>query len=211
LRSLFISAALLIGLASSARADTVTDYVINFTGGVPTPVSGTFTYDSTNPSFSSFLVVWDGVLYDLTASANAPLAGTSNGCLGEGSTPAFAFAIMSQNLSGCSLVSFFWEAGISGPISCPTLTSCQFGLQFDFQAIGLVSTDLIFSSPDVLLPPPPATEPTEAGGTWSIQPLLSTPTPEPSSLLLLSTGLLSLPAVAGLGPFLRLRFTRRCG
>jgi hypothetical protein len=50
-------------------------YAISFdlVSGSPSPTSGSFNYDSSDPSapFMDFLVVWDGNTYDLTASANS--------------------------------------------------------------------------------------------------------------------------------------------
>src|ERR1039457_3718761 len=90
----------------SAWADTITEYTINFTttSGVAPP-SGSFTYDSTVQSFANFLVSWGGITFDLTAAADSPiLFGT--GCTGEAATPAYGFAIMSQDVTGCPVTSY---------------------------------------------------------------------------------------------------------
>ena len=58
--------------APAAHAGTLTTYNITFTGGSPNPTMGSFTYDSTNPQFSNYTVIWDGITFDLTSSANSP-------------------------------------------------------------------------------------------------------------------------------------------
>ena len=69
----------LVGAAATASAGPIL-YNINFTtaSGIA-PTSGSFLYDdaAANP-FASFLVVWNGITFDLTAAANDPIL--SNGC-----------------------------------------------------------------------------------------------------------------------------------
>ena len=52
-------------------------YTITFTAtSGPAPTAGSFSYDSSQQlgsPFSSFLVTWDSITFDVTASANAPL------------------------------------------------------------------------------------------------------------------------------------------
>ena len=99
-------------IAIPAHADVITTYDINFSGGAPNPTSGSFTYDSTSPAFTNFLVIDNGITYDLTASANAPFVGGGTGCAGEASTPAYGFAIISESLSGCSATpTYVWYIG----------------------------------------------------------------------------------------------------
>ena len=62
--------------APAASADVITDYTIHFTGTGTLPSSGSFTYDETNPHFSSFLVTWDSLSFDLTSIANSPATNT---------------------------------------------------------------------------------------------------------------------------------------
>ena len=58
--------------AIPAVAGTVTD-TLNFTANYGTaPTSGSFTYNTTANSFTSFLVNWDGLAFNMTAQANSP-------------------------------------------------------------------------------------------------------------------------------------------
>lgn len=67
----------LVGAGASATAAPIL-YNINFTGGSPNPTSGSFQYDPSTFTFSSFLVTWNTFTFDLTAAANSPysIAGT---------------------------------------------------------------------------------------------------------------------------------------
>jgi hypothetical protein len=66
-------------------------YTIDFTAtsGSPTPV-GSFDYDPAIPEFTNFLVVWDGMTFDLTngvTSANDPYYGGPSPCDGAPFAP----------------------------------------------------------------------------------------------------------------------------
>jgi hypothetical protein len=84
--------ALLIAACAApvAFGDVDTTYDITFTGPGTLPASGSFTYDSTNPSFSDFTVTYEGYLYDLTAEANAPTFSGTLPCVGSGAAATFA-------------------------------------------------------------------------------------------------------------------------
>jgi hypothetical protein len=91
------SAVLLTAIfAPGARASTV-NYTIDFTlvSGTPgAPTSGAFGYDadaSIGSQFSGFQVTWDGINYDITPYANAPVS-TGTDC---GSTSADFFQLLS--------------------------------------------------------------------------------------------------------------------
>jgi len=64
--------------------------------GTLLPTSGSFTYDSTADTFSDFDVTWNGVTYDLTASANSPGAGSGGvpSCIGSLTGAAASFALL---------------------------------------------------------------------------------------------------------------------
>ena len=74
------------------------NYLINFSGGSDLPSIGLFNYDKSTSTFSNFYVEWRGILFDLTAAANAPTAGT--GCPGTASSAATTFALMTKSLCG---------------------------------------------------------------------------------------------------------------
>jgi hypothetical protein len=65
--------------ASAPASAAAVFYNINFTAnpGRLAPTSGSFTYDADNPAFSSFFIFWNGINFDLTAAANAPVMLTS--------------------------------------------------------------------------------------------------------------------------------------
>jgi len=155
-----------------AHADTVTAYTINFTTtfGSPSPDSGSFTYDSTNPQFSNFLVTWNGGTFDLTLSANNPFVGGS--CSSEASIASTGFSLMSQSLTGCTPQYGWFGIDVSG------LT----GFQFTAFNNGAFRDAIALGVPDRTF--------AVASGTWSIEPVAATP--EPSSILLLGTGLMGL-------------------
>lgn len=89
-----VSILLLFGVLPTT-AGTIS-YAINFTlaSGSPLPVSGSFGYDSSIPTFSSFLVTWDGGTFDLTASANSPFISGTPACIGSATGPAATFLLM---------------------------------------------------------------------------------------------------------------------
>ncbi len=158
-----------------AYADIITNYKINFTAATGTaPVTVSFTYDSTTPLFTNFLVTWNGNTYNLTAEANSPTLGGS-GFGGESSTPAYGFGIMSSSLTYSGLKSFVWSGfagqGVGGK-----------GI-FDFIAGTPIGNDFI-SAGGVGTGKPTAV------GHYTIAPV-----PIPAALLLLGPGLVGLAAV----------------
>ena len=82
------------------RAQTIT-YDINFTNTIPadgpSPSSGSFVYNYLTGRFVAFTVVWDGLTFDLTSSANNPnIIGTPPACIGGATGPAATLALMTQ-------------------------------------------------------------------------------------------------------------------
>src|SRR5215469_1023406 len=91
-----------IGLLVMRSQAAQTTYDIEFMTSFGTaPSSGSFTYDPST-GFSAFIVQWDGVTFDLTSAANAPLQFGTTGCDGEGSTPQYGFIIMAEIATGCT-------------------------------------------------------------------------------------------------------------
>lgn len=118
MKVLSLSLSLLIGLLGAAADATAAPilYNINFTGGSPNPTSGSFRYDAAaaiGAQFSLFNVVWNGIAFDLTASANNPEQ-IGTGCP-AGPTSATFFDVLS-GVSQCTPVSAGrrWFVGIAG-------------------------------------------------------------------------------------------------
>ena len=180
---LLLVGVLFVSVSPGALADTLTTYEITFTlfpGYTPLPASGSFTYDSTNPQFSDFLVSWAGVTFDLTAVANAPHV-TGSGCTGEASTPSFGFTIISRSASGCSSPASYYWAGL--------FTDGGYG-EFAFGLANSVSgsSEDFFTEVHPFAPHPDST----ATGEWSISPTSTVTTPEPSAFVLLGIGMFAL-------------------
>lgn len=193
---------LIIAVALPARATTV---VGSFTGNIAftaagggiAPTSGGFTYapDPASPfypapSFSNFMVTWNGITFDLTGSANGPESFGGDECNLFSST-GFGFAIMTQSVSGCKTTpTYEWFATTGNP-SFGQLPSFRFGVITsgggDSQAGG--ASLEIFSDPTGT----PVIPGASASGTWTVTSVTSVP--EPPSGLLLATGLLALMGV----------------
>jgi hypothetical protein len=175
-KSLWIILILLLFAAirtPNARADIITDYTITFTGASPslTP-AGSFTYDSTVLSFSNFLVVWDGITFDLTSAANNPVTkGTLPTCLTSASGATATFSLLTDCASDPNAA---WSAIGSTP---------EFFI-FDTPpvATGVISVRTIASQP-------PTSD--AAAGTFEVS-AITTPEPGTSSLMLIGIGLVSV-------------------
>ena len=74
------------------------NYMIQFTGGVDLPSFGFFNYDKSTQAFSNFYVEWQGIMFDLSAAANAPSIGSA--CPGTAASGAASFSLMSKSLCG---------------------------------------------------------------------------------------------------------------
>jgi hypothetical protein len=154
--------------APAAHADTLTTYNITFTGGSPNPTMGSFKYDSTNPQFSNFTVIWDGITFDLTSSANSPTSfGTQCNGLGSGANASFGFLSGSKACAPTPHqgISRYWYA--DGEI---------------FQFLEVISTGGFYIYAGSATPKAASTT-----GTWTIAAV-----PEPSSVILMSTALLAM-------------------
>lgn len=164
--------ALIILIAIAALpvlADTITTYDINFepdpgsAGGTPI---GSFTYDSTVPAFSDFVVVYDGYTFGLTASANAPSnTGGLPACVGSDTGAAASFDLLSGSCSNAvysAQISPYQESfGFLAPeTACEYLGPCIMvsgndGLYAPQMLIGSVGSFSI--TPVVAATPEPAT------------------------------------------------------
>jgi hypothetical protein len=182
---LLLVGALFVSISPGVLADTLTTYEITFTlnpGATTLPASGSFTYDSTNPQFSNFLVSWGGVTFDLAPVANAPDV-TGSGCTGEASTPSFGFTIISQSASGCSSpIGYYW-AGLFEPGG---FGEFAFGI---YNSVSGFSEDFFTASLSGL-----GASEQAATGVFSITPTSTviTPEPEPSAFVLLWIGMFAL-------------------
>jgi len=178
-----VLAALSVGIgAPIAQADS-TSYTITFSGSGVLPTSGSFTYDSTSPAFSNFLVLWDGTTIDLTSGANDPAVlgpVLPASCAFPIPTPlaASAFALMDGACPGGNWAGFADLEGSNGfaffgPSPCPIvgtdLTDC---VQFAAVGAGPPSTDT-------------------GGGSYAIAASV-VPTPEPATVVLMLLGLLGI-------------------
>ena len=160
--------------APHAQADTMTNYTISFTGTGILPTSGSFTYDSTTPGFSNFVVVWDGLTFDMTAGANSPgiIGPTPPACLNGDSGAATSF----QLLTNCGGPDTAWNSFNGGSetqemmfITASTSSLC--GLAEDCASItgGAVTNSVTPLGATI--------------GTFTVAEVV--PTPEPSSLTLM--------------------------
>lgn len=156
-----VLAALFVGIfAPIAHADTVTNYAITFTltSGSPAPAIGTFAYDSTVPSFSNFLVLWDGVTFNLTSGANSPASiGPYAACLTSTSGASASFSLLT-NCAGDPDTN--WSADGIGFQFAEVVPPAPNGVLLIFAA---------FSSPTTCGPPTPGEGPCAvAQGDYSI-------------------------------------------
>lgn len=160
--------------------------VVNTLPGGQLPTSGSFTYDPAI-GFTSFIVMWNGNVFDLTASANAPMLETTapfptwSECNDVASSPGFGFLIMSHTVTGCPLT-YEWDAyNGPGPFASfgfweylpyppdPSLSELTY----------IINTGTPSNSP-----------PINSAGQWSI-----TAVPEPTFMPVLILGIMLLPFV----------------
>lgn len=114
LRTLSMAAVVVMATSWQATASIV-HYDITFSGGSATP-AGEFDYDASVPQFSNFTVIWDGLSFDMTASANAPVFNPGMDlslplCGATSANAALTFGILTSN--GCS-TNVFWNVSNFG-------------------------------------------------------------------------------------------------
>ena len=170
--------------APNVHADDDTDYTINFTLSPPgtLPTAGSFVYDNTTNTFVSFTVDWDGLVFDLTSSANSPLI-ISDGppCISGATGPQATLALMTTCNSATPAA--YWDA------VNPTPEQSGSNADFTFIAFGPgVTTE------EIAISPPGGITGTETGdsGLGSFE-AIATPEPGTSGLMLI--GIIALVLV----------------
>jgi hypothetical protein len=164
----------LVGAAASATASPIL-YTINFTttSGLA-PTAGSFFYDSATTTFSSFIVAWNGVTLNLTASANSPIVGGVCDVGTAGGTGFDSFSYLSNPTCGSGNFESGWSA-----LSDPLISTFSFSRNDNasIDSIGISSAFAAGTSTRV-----------RGAGSFAIAPAAI---PEPSTIgLLLSGGVL---------------------
>ena len=98
------------------------NYDIHFTAtrGVA-PTDGSFVYDSSTQSFSDFEVAWQGLVFNLTSSANSPTIDGSLPCLKGLTGGAATFALLAGKC-GTAAVKSIWGIVGAAPLESPSDT-----------------------------------------------------------------------------------------
>jgi hypothetical protein len=109
--SIFIAA-----VGAQAAGPNRVSYDIHFTAtrGVA-PTDGSFIYDSSTQSFSDFEVAWQGLVFNLTASANSPTIDGSLPCLKGLTGGAATFALLDGKCGTASVKSIWGVTGAAPP------------------------------------------------------------------------------------------------
>jgi hypothetical protein len=167
-----------VALPCAMLAGPVT-YDISFTGTGLLPTAASFTYDPNTATFTAFSVTWDGLLFDLTSSANAPRRTSPDpACISPLTGGAASFALLSGACSPpASGFTTDWTAGID---SNPPASTDAFFNFFDGNNQGVddhiqVTTLMTIQSGSS----------TFTAGEWSITAASSTPEPADLTLTLL--------------------------
>ncbi len=149
------------------------------------PTAGSFDYDAAHPTFSNFIVVWNGVPFDLTSSANSPsIFGSPTTCTSTGA--ALSFDALTGAACALSPVGDTgWIVRTLGPC-----LSCSGVFEFFKQVcpcfIPPPEALLVIGSPAMLVDDP---LPTTSRGTFIVSAAVSAAMDEPASLALLIAGL----------------------
>jgi hypothetical protein len=182
-RRAFLAACAIVSLIVSAPSvSSPVHYEIDFTGGSPTPTSGSFDYDSAVPSFSNFNVVWNGLTFDLTEEANVG-PGALTACPSI-TGAALSFALLAQAPCIAQDGSFEGYRWISTQFE-----DAPFRWLFLFEAFTDVPFNTLLRIDDVT--PSEQVFATASGG-WSIS---QTAVPEPPTIWLITLCLFGLVLV----------------
>jgi hypothetical protein len=169
--------ALVTGGASSARAAAIT-YDITFTSSSADVPTGSFTYDAAVPMFTNFEVQWNGLIFNLSAAANAPLDDGASGpaCLGGLTGAAAGFAWLNP---GCQTFPFGWAAQTTPVGASGLFLSFDFVEQNSSSQFGVHGLGLDFAIDDD----------TDDRGTFTIAPASTSSAPEPATFCIFASGL----------------------
>jgi hypothetical protein len=192
--------AILLCLGVMATPSLADNYQINFTtdSGIG-PTAGSFTFDGS--MFSNFIVDWNGTVVDLTSEANHPGLNTSgSSCSSAASTPAYGFAIMTQTAvcAGASSILYRWLGEFEPTLEQPDSNNFSFFIAATVG--GGTAPDALFV--DGLTCSTSCQAAFDSFGGWTVTDLSTTPTPEPSAVILLAFGLLGIALAAKRGPTL---------
>ena len=113
---------LTLGIVATAAPANNQQYTMSFQtiGGSPAVTSGSFTYDSNSSTFTNFIVVWDGLSFDFTSTANSGISTNGNGSCQQNLTGgALTFALLTscQGQTGLPLELHFQTNGASSVFS----------------------------------------------------------------------------------------------
>lgn len=179
---MYICLLLIVALgAPVARADVAdaATYSIFFVGTPPFPTAGSFTYDPDIQTFSSFLVTWNGITFDLTSAANAPVvSATPPPCLGSATGGAASFALLNGDCTPAQ-----------GNFTTLWFAQMQPDPIFEFSTYDPTSFIKIYAFDN------PQAGYQVAGGDWSLtQPTIPGPgtAPEPGTLVMFASGIVAI-------------------